>query len=226
MVADVSGTGHPELVMTYSRLSHVSFNSPPRLRKHARRYPAKQAMLRIVSPAGHMTTTPIGYSYVPVKGRAKLEKVAAAALISVAHVSGEPGEQIFLQIGRISSGSTAAVYSLYRGRLLASGVPLGFGGDSGAQAGFQCVAGNPPRLIQHTYALIRGISAIGNTVHIYGWWNVTTTAYVWHGPRLNKFTQHTIKRRLLPSDTVGAGCTKGISKPTAQLAGGAAVSGT
>lgn len=215
MVADVSGSGRRDLVMTYSRLSHVGLGSPPRPGKpgqSSRRYLAEQAMLRIVSPDGDIITAPIEYRTVPVNNTpARLEKADAAALISVAHVSGEPGEEIFLQTGQSSSGSIALAYSLYRGHLVSSGALLGYGGDSGTQAGFQCVAGNPPRLIQYTYALIRGIKAIHNTVHIYGWWNVTTTTYAWRGPRLVRLTQNTAKRRVLPSDTVGVGCTKGIA---------------
>lgn len=216
MVADVFGDGRQDLVLSYSRLSHKALGGlPPRSREpgqDSRRYPAEQAMLRIVSPDGQMITTPIRYRIAPTKTfRGGLEKAYAAALISVAHVGSEPGKQIFLQIFHISSGSTAVAYSLYQGHLISSGALLGYGGDSGAQAGFQCVPGSPPRVIQQTYELIRGIKAIRNTVHIYGWWNVTTTTYAWHGPRLVRLTQDTVKRRVLPSDTAGVGCTKGIT---------------
>jgi hypothetical protein len=207
MVADVSGSGRPELVMTYSRLSHIGYGSPPRMR-----YPAEQAMLRVVSLDGHVTTTPIDFMTTPFsRTPARLQKAQAAALVSVSHVSDEPGKEIFLQTGQISSGSMAPAYGLAHGRLVPSGVTLAYGGDSGAQAGFQCVAGHPPRLIQYIYALIRGIGAVRNTVHIYGWWNVTTTTYAWHGPRLVKIAQSTLKRRVLPHDSVGAGCLKGIA---------------
>lgn len=193
--------------MTYSRLSHTGFGSPPHMR-----YPAEQAMLRVVSPDGHVTTTPIDFMTTPSnKTPAGVQKAQAAALISVSHVSDEPGKEIFLQTGQISSGSTALAYSLDHGRLVPSGVTLAYGGDSGAQAGFQCAAGDPPRLIQYTYALIRGIKAVRNSVHIYGWWKVTTTTYAWHGPRLVKIAQSTHKRRVLPHDSVGAGCLKGIA---------------
>jgi hypothetical protein len=216
MVADVFGNGRQDLVLSYSRLSHTALGGlPPRLRTRRQastRYPAEQAMLRIVTPDGHMITTPIKYTTVPVDNTpAKLEKADAAALISVAHVSDEPGKQIVLQTGQISSGSTAVAYSLYHSHLVSAGAVLGLGGDSGSQAGFQCVAGNPPRVIQQTYDLLRGIKAVGNTVHIYGWWDVTTTTYAWRGSRLVKVTQHTAKHRVLPSDTAGVGCTKGIA---------------
>jgi hypothetical protein len=212
MLADVSGSGRRELVLTYSRLSHKSLASLPRLGKVPTRYPAEQAMLRIVSPDGDIITTPIGYTIASTKSFAGgPQKAYAAALISVAHTSDEPGEQMFLEVQHISSGSTAVAYSLYRGHLVPSGALLGYGGDSGSQSGFECVAGNPPRLLQHTYELIRGIKTVGNTVHIYGWWNVTTATYAWHGPRLTQIAQSTVERRVLPRDSVGAGCIKGIA---------------
>jgi hypothetical protein len=113
MVADVFGDGRQDLVLSYSRLSHKALGGlPPRSREpgqDSRRYPAEQAMLRIVSPDGHMITTAIKYTTVPVNGTpAELERAQAASLISVAHVSNDPGKQIFLQIYHISSRSYPA----------------------------------------------------------------------------------------------------------------------
>jgi hypothetical protein len=212
MVADVSGSGRADLVIAYSRLRHADVKPLPRLRKFGTRYPAVQAMLRIVRPDGHLITTTIRYRTPAANNTpAKLQTADAAALISVAHISGQDGKQMVLQTGQISSGSNALVYSLYGGHLVSSGALLGYGGDGGSQAGFQCVAGSPPRLIQRGYELIRGIRASGESVHIYGWWKVTTTTYAWHGPRLAAHTAVTVKRRMVPNDTAGGGCTKGIA---------------
>jgi hypothetical protein len=209
-VADVSGSGRRDLVLSYSLLSHVGFKSLPRLRKPGRsseRYPAKQAMLRVVSPDGHVVTAPIEYMTTPVgKFPAQLVKAQASALISVAHVSDEPGEVIFLQTGQISSGTNALAYTLYHGRLVSSGVVLEYRGDGGTRASFQCLAGNPPRLVQHDYELTQVIHE-----QIYGWWNETSTTYAWHGPRLVKIASSTVKRRVSPRDSVGVGCTKGVA---------------
>jgi hypothetical protein len=211
MLADVSGDGRKDLVLSYSRLSHVSLSGlPPRSREPGRAnrfYRAEQAMLRIVSPDGHVTTAPIEYGTTPVnKTRGQLERAGVAALISVAHVSDEPGKEIFLETGQISSGSMALAYSLYHGRLVSSGVVLGYRGDGGTRATFQCLAGNPPRLIQHDYELIQIIHGA-----IYGWWTETTTTYAWHGPLLVKIARGTLRRRALPADSVGVGCMKGIA---------------
>jgi hypothetical protein len=208
-VADVSGNGRLDLILSYSRLNHVSLPVPQRLRTphQAKMYPAEQAMLQMVSPDGHAVVAPIEYETMAVSNiPAQLEKAQASALISVAHVSDEPGKVIFLQTGEISSGTNALAYSLYHGRLVSSGVVLGYRGDGGTRASFQCLAGNPQRLIQHTYELTQFIHD-----SIYGWWNETTTTYAWHGPRLVKITQSTLKRRASPSDSVGVRCLKGIT---------------
>jgi hypothetical protein len=216
MLADVSGSGRRDLILTYSRLGKLRLQGlPPRqegAQRNATRYPAEQAMLRVVTPDGDIITAPIRYT-IPPTGRfgGGREKAYAAALISVAHTSDEAGKQIFLEVQHISSGSTAVAYTLYRGHLVPSGVLLGYGGDSGSQSGFECVAGSPPRLLQHTYELIRGIKTVGNTVQIYGWWNVATTTYAWRGPALVQIAQSTVKRRVLPRDSVGGGCISGIA---------------
>jgi hypothetical protein len=226
MVADVYGDGRRDLVLVYSRLGHKTLGGlPPRTlgrRQLTERFPALQAMLRVVTPGGRSTTVPITYRSSPSRpapgqvgrlppGQRELERAAAAALISIAHVSNEPGRTIFVQTGQISSGSTALAYSPHAGSLVWSGALLGYGGDAGSQAGFQCVAGKPPRLIQNRYDLVRGIKTIGDAIHIYGIWKVTATRYDWHGPRLVRLTQTTTTRRLTPHDTVGHGCVKGIS---------------
>jgi hypothetical protein len=216
MVADVSGDGRRDLVLAYSRLGHESLGGlPPGTigrRRVKPRYPALQAMLRVITPGGRIITVPITYKTSPSKNApAQTERAAAAALISIAHVNSEPGMTIFLQTGQISSGSTALAYSLHDGRLVSSEAVLEYGGDAGSQAGFQCVSGSSPRLIQYAYDLIRGIKASGNTIHIYGVWKVTATRYDWNGPRLVRLTQNTTKRRLIPSDTVGRGCLRGIA---------------
>lgn len=216
MVADVSGDGRPDLILVYSSLARAATRGlPPRTigrRRDTARYWASQAMLRIVTPDGHTTTVPITYRTTsPTSASTRVVRAAAAALISVAHVNSEPGKTIFLQTGQISSGSSALAYSFYHGQLVPSRAVLAYGGDAGSQTGFQCLAGNPPQLTQQTYDLIRGIKATGNTIHIHGWWKVTTTRYEWHGPRLMRLEQRTTRRRLTPSDTVGRGCLRGIT---------------
>jgi hypothetical protein len=211
MVADATGNGRRDLVLTYSRLSHLALHGlPPRTtapHKEATRYPARQAMLRVVTPDGHVTTVPIHYQVAQPHGRLGLLYVpTAAALISIAHVSDLPGKEIFVQVGHLSSGSTALAYSLYHGQLAASGVALAYGGDGGTRATFQCVAGNPQQLLQRTFELI-------NVIHepIYGLWKETTDTYGWHGSRLVRTGQSTVKRNAAPRDGIGAGCIRGIA---------------
>ncbi len=164
-------------------------------------------MLRLVTSDGQIISAPIHYKVAQPHGKLGLIDVpAAAALISIAHVNQLRGKEIFVQVGHISSGSTAVAYSLDHGQLVASGVVLGYGGDGGTRANFQCLAGNPARLLQHTYQLVQ-------VIHdpMYGVWNETTVTYAWHGPRLVKIAQSTVNRRLSPRDTVGISCIKGIA---------------
>ena len=211
MVVDLSGNGRRDLVLIYSRLGKLRLQGlPPRRegsQQSATRYPAEQAMLRVVSADGHVSTAPIDFTTTPFnKAPAQLERAEAAALISVAHVGDGRGKEIFLQVQQISSGSTVVAYHLYRGRLIPSGVVLGYGGDGGTRAGFQCLSGNPPRVSLHNYELTRLIHE-----PIYGWWTETTTTYAWHGPRLVKIAQSIVKRPVSPRDNVGVGCRKGFA---------------
>jgi len=217
MDADAFGDGRPDLILTYSRLSHVALaasNSESNKSVHAvKLYGGEEAMLRVVRPDGQAITTPIEYWTTPFeKIPGHREKAQAAALISVAQVSELPGKELFVQTGEISSGTLALAYSLFHGRLVSSGVVLGYGGDSGTQNGFQCFAGNPPRLVTHDYQLIGGrVKVIHHVIH--EWWNETTTTFAWHGPRLVKIAANTGRRLVAPNDRVGVGCLKGISRP-------------
>ena len=206
MVADVSGTGRPDLVLTYSSVRHTGVSR----KETGGRYPAVQAMLRVVSPDGRVITEPIRYmTSLFNRTPARLQSAESTALISIAHVSDQPGEEIFLKTQQISSGSLALAYGLYRGRLVSAGVLLGIGGDSGTQAGFQCLPGNPPVLLQHYYSPISRITFFKGELD--GRWAETTTTYEWHGPLLLKVRQVTVKRRMRPSDTAGIGCRRGIT---------------
>ncbi|MDA8068972.1 MAG: hypothetical protein M0T77_10240 [Actinomycetota bacterium] len=213
-IADVFGNGSKDLVLTYSRLGHTSVGEQPAVGKHgsaAKLYRGEQAMLRIITPVGRMSTTPIRYTFA-ASSRAKpqVERAFSAAIVAAAHVRTVPGEEIFLQIQSTSSGSIVEGYGAYRGRLVPAGALLGDGGDSGAQSSFQCVAGNPPHVIQHAYVLLQGIKVL-HGITIYGRWQVTTTTYAWRGPRLVQISQSTAKRLLAPNDSIGSGCTRGVT---------------
>lgn len=122
----------------------------------------------------------------------------AAALLGIARVGNGVDQKIFIEVNQISSGSTASVYSLYRHRLVLGGY-LGYGGDSGVQAGFSC----PPRgrLIQRVF------TPLGNLLTAP--WQETDTTFGWRGPKLVKIATRTVKHRGPPSHrdiTAGAGC--------------------
>jgi hypothetical protein len=190
--SEIAGDGRPDLILLYSRLSHEragQLGLPASLNKM---YVATGAMLRVVRARGGRVT-------------ARIDGAKAAAIVAAAHVNDDPGDELFIQVSQISSGAAAVAYGLHDGRLVPAGVTLGYGGDLATKAGFDCLTGHPPRLVQRTFQLI------GPT--IYAWWKETDATYVWHGPRLVKIAERTFKRRGLPpaSETdVGAGCVAGI----------------
>ena len=173
--ADVNGDGRPDLIIVYSRLSRQHPASypgiPPSLR---REFGAKAAFLKVVLANGTSVST-------------RITQTRAAAIDAVAHVNDDPGSEIFLEVGRISSGANGGAYGYHDGRLVPAGVTLDYGGDSAARAGFNCLPGNPPRLIQRAY------ENIGPTIN--GWWQETNITYTWHGPKVVQTAKRTFKRR-------------------------------
>jgi hypothetical protein len=188
--ADVDGDGRPDLVIVYSRLSPRPIGSvaPARLRHDHR---ARRAFLRVVRDGGGTVTARL--------------PAAAASVLAVARVNDEPGAEVLLRTGGISSGSWGVAYGMRGGRLVPAGVTLNYGGDSISRSGFNCLAGSPPRLVQ------RSFEALGSLITAP--WRVTAVTYAWHGPRLVRVAKRTFTRPgPLPAraSTVGAGCRRGV----------------
>lgn len=102
--ADVDGDGKPDLILLYSRLSRrhpSSFAGMPR--GWRREFLAKAAFLKVVLAGGASVSTRIKGSW-------------AAKVDAIAHVSDEPGREIFLETERISSGATGVAYGFHDGR--------------------------------------------------------------------------------------------------------------
>jgi len=138
--ADIAGDGRPDLILLYSRLSHEragQLGLPASLNKM---YVATGAMLRVVRARGGRVT-------------ARIDGAKAAAIVAAAHVNDDPGDELFIQVSQISSGAAAVAYGLHDGRLVPAGVTLGYGGDLATKAGFDCLTGHPPRLVQRTFEL-------------------------------------------------------------------------
>ena len=185
--ADLTGNGQTYLVLLYSRLSHTHFSSPGAPASLSKEFMATRAELRVIAPNGVRTTTVL-------KGGP-----GAAALLGIANIGKGESEKIFIQVNEISSGSTANVYSLYHDRLTSAGISLGYGGDSGVQAGFSCLP--RARVIQRVFI------PLGNLLKAP--WKETASTFTWHGPRLVKTAQHNYQGPPPPGDTrAGTGCFK------------------
>jgi hypothetical protein len=192
--ADIDGDGRPDLILLYSELSHERAGQLGLPASMSNEYVATRATLKVVRARGGIAATRV---YAGCSGCA-----LTAAVVAVARVNTDPGEELFLHVSHTSSGETAVAYGFHDGRLVPAGL-LGYGGDSATQAGFDCLAGNPPRLVQRTF--------MGGT-NIYGWWTETEITYAWQGPHLVKTATRTFRRRGLPPHSqtgVGAGCLRG-----------------
>lgn len=191
--ADVTGDGHPDLVVLYARV-------------HRRRE-------RELSPRGHYHTILRWAS-----GRFTLELIrrgrptvrtrvahyASPFLARVGNVNRRPGAELVVEVGRTSSGSNYSVYSWSDGHLVLARTRLAAGGDSGIEAGFACRTGSAQSiLVQHVYEPLRNVNFLR------GPWRVTATTYAWHGATLSRVGRRTFTRHGVPSRramTDGAGC--------------------
>jgi len=129
----------------------------------------------------------------------------AAAIDAIVQLNRDPGDEILLEVQRISSGGTVVAYGYDAGHLVAAGPMLGFGGDAATAGTFDCLAGSPPRVV------VRGLDLLGPT--IYGWWRETKLTYAWKGPRLVRVSKRTFRRHggLTRADyAIGRGCLRGI----------------
>ncbi len=196
--ADIDGDGRRDLIIVYSRLGSQRLppyaGEPPSMRHD---YEAKAAFLKVVLNDGTSITARI----------TGVDGARVAAVDAVAHVSADPGGEIFLEVARVSSGATGVAYGFQGGKLVPAGVYLSYNGDSGVQAGFDCVSGNPPRLIQRYFAFI-GPNEFTRS------WREQEVVFAWHGPTLVQLSVHSFKGlvALKSSEThIGQGCIRGVS---------------
>lgn len=201
--ADLTGTGRKDLIVLYSRLDprRVTFAGMRDL------HIARQAMLEVVEPNGQVLRAPVvaGPHGTPMGA----QRVRASYFLAIAHVNDQPGSEIFLQFGWLSSGSSATVYSLYADHLIPAGVGLAVGGDSASGWGFDCLPGSPPRLITRQFTLIGP--------NIYGAWKETEAIYTWHQARLVKQSQRVVTEHGQPPRSQtrpGRGCIRGLATTT------------
>lgn len=107
-------------------------------------------------------------------------------IILVRNVNGQPGTEIFVRDGRLSSGESVAVYT-FDGCELREAGGFTYDGDSGQQHGLTCHRGQPARITQHQFLLqTGGPNALRQQ---------TDTGFTWIGPKLERISRHTSYRR-------------------------------
>ena len=121
------------------RAGNVGRKRLSRQRRLGSLYTARSSSIEVVQPDGHVVS-------------AQIKDASPPWLDAHAAVGADPGVDLFLEINRTSSGIVDAVYSFDAGRLVSAGVTLGYGGDSASRAGFDCVRGSHPRVVQNTLA--------------------------------------------------------------------------
>jgi hypothetical protein len=182
---------------------------------------------------GQLTRTRVGYLYVPSSFTLEVVRPHGAvimtpipspqanpALLEIGNINGEPGAELFVLVGRISSGFSAYLYTFYDNQLIRPNLTLGYGGDSELRAGFSCEVGGPPRLGQYSFVL----QGPGET----GLWQRTNTIYAWHGATLRMIARDTSEHRGLPplaATGIGVGCGT-LDRPTVIGSGGPSTTGT
>lgn len=137
-------------------------------------------MLRLLPLRGGSVTTPIA-------------KVRAAAILAVVPVNGNEDDEIFVEVSRSSSGVIALAYGYDDGWLVRAGLTLAYGGDSATRADFECLPGDPRRLVQRHFDLLEP--------NINGWWRDSDVTYAWKGPRLVELATRTFKHRGQPPES-------------------------
>ena len=143
--ADVVGNGRQDLILLYSLLSHRRAGQLGATTGLSRMYEATEAMLGIMTPGANSIVT-------------RVDHARAAALLAVAHVNDDPGDELFIQVSQISSGATAIAYAFHDGGPVPQESPSRTEATQRARPG-STASPAIPRLVQRRFELI------GPTIH-------------------------------------------------------------
>jgi hypothetical protein len=175
--ADVDGDGRPDLILLYANLGPNNSGTG---------FVPRGFTLKVVRASGGVLT-------------ARVPHLENDTILRVRNVNGRPGAEIFIQEGRISSGSFAGVYTFDGRRLLRAG-GFTYGGDSGQRYGFVCRPGRAATITQYAFLLEQGPIATGR-------WQRTITTHEWHGAQLQRAATTTTTQLGAPPDRFqGAHC--------------------
>ena len=154
--ADVNGDGRLDLVT----LRHIS-NS-------------KGQLTVTLSGGGRLSvTTPADAAWLP-------------GLVATGNVNGHPGEELFVDVGHVTTAESISIYTDWQGALVRAGTLSAYGYDYGILSGLTCRAQGTRHLItQHDFYIKFGTQQQ---------WMRQDTMYVWQGPRLKPFARRSATR--------------------------------
>jgi len=151
-LADVDGDGRPDIV-TLSRS-----NSGTAVQPNGGRLQVELASGPVIS-----VSTATDAPYLP-------------GLVRVGNVDGRPGEELFVDVGHITTEEDIAVYTYANGRLLDAGTFAAYGEEYGIRSGITCsVRAGAHLLTQRAFEL--------RSSGTRRWWE-RNTVYRWAGTRL------------------------------------------
>jgi hypothetical protein len=163
-IANVNG--QPALFLLYARLSNQQVDG----QFHPAAFTLK--VIRAGGPTFTLAALP--------------HPLVSPEIILVRNVNGQPGTEIFVHDGHLSSGESVAVLT-FNGSELREAGGFTYGGDSGQQYGFTCHRGQSATITQHQFLLeTGGANAL---------WQQTDTLFAWSGSKLERISQQTSRRR-------------------------------
>ncbi|MGH2894265.1 MAG: hypothetical protein ACRDPM_13525 [Solirubrobacteraceae bacterium] len=166
--ADVDGDGRRDTVILYATLGHQRFET---------RYAPKAFWLVVRRASGGELRTRLPRSE------------SNPFFLQHGNLNDLAGDELIVQVSRISSGSNAVIYTDATGRLIREPLVLAYRGDSVFKAGFVCRTGPHPQIAQHTYELLGSLATSP--------WRNTTTTYTWHGDILRRARRTTTTQQTL-----------------------------
>lgn len=107
-------------------------------------------------------------------------------LVASGNVDGRPGEEVFVDVGHVTTAESISIYTDWQGALVRAGTLSAYGYDYGVLSGLTCSAqGTRHFITQHDFHIKFGTRQQ---------WMRQDTVYVWRGPRLELLARRAATR--------------------------------